>query len=167
MAEALLVHRLTQAEVPHVGVSSAGFLPGGAPIADEVIDVLRARGIGVEAHLSREVTTADLEVADLVLAMARQHVREAVTALPESFDRTFTLKELVRRAEQNGGLEPGDDLADWLSRLNVGRTPSQHLGSSDLDDIADPVGRPRRVFKKTAAEIDDLLDRLGTHLRWW
>jgi len=167
MAEALLVHRLTQAAVTDVGVLSAGFLPGGTPVAEEVIDVLRARGIGIEAHLSREVTEADLEEADLILAMARQHVREAVTALPDAFGRTFTLKELVRRADQNGGLLEGESLDAWLARMGLGRTPTQHLGASELDDVADPVGRPRRVFKKTAAELDDLLDRLGRHLRWW
>ena len=128
---------------------------------------MRARGIGIESHLSHEVTKEDLTGADLVVAMARQHVREAVMVEPECFPRSFTLKELVRRADENGGPSEGESLEGWLARLNVGRTPTQHLGSSDLDDIADPVGRPRRVFKRTAKELDDLLDRLGVHLRWW
>lgn len=167
MAEALLIHRLTQADVHGVGVMSGGFLPGGTPVADEVIDVMRGRGIGIESHLSHEVTEADLVEADLVLAMARQHVREAVMTDPGCFPRTFTLKELVRRADENGGPADGETFEAWLARLNVGRTPTQHLGSSELDDVADPVGRPRRIFKRTANELDDLLDRLGVHLRWW
>ena len=105
--------------------------------------------------------------ADLVLAMARQHVREAVMVDPGCFPRTYTLKEIVRRADENGGPAGDETFEAWLARLNVGRTPTQHLGSSDLDDVADPVGRPRRIFKRTAKELDDLLDRLGVHLRWW
>lgn len=159
MGEALLRSRLDELGRGDVAVSSAGFLPGGMPASDQAIEVMRARGIPLEDHLSRQVDAEMLLGADLVICMARQHLREAVVVDPGVFPRTFTLKELVRRAEDAGPRPRDLDHLEWLGRLHSGRQLSQQLGDSPLDDVADPVGRPVRVFRKTAAELDGLLAR--------
>lgn len=160
MAEALLRHRIEERGREGIVVSSAGFLPGGRPASDQAIQAMSDRGIALDGHVSREVDARLLDSADLVLCMARQHLRETVVLRPEAFPRTFTLKELVRRGEEVGPRSPTTDPVGWLGELHAERRLSEHLGDSALDDIADPVGRPVRVFRKTAGELDDLLARL-------
>lgn len=141
-------------------VTSAGLLRAGMPAADEVIELLDARGLDARGHLSRPIDPDMLAATDLVLGMAREHVREVVLMRPELFGRTFTLRELVRLGREHGPRRPGESLADWLARLGADRQPSDVLGASQVDDIADPIGHRFGVFKKTAVEIDDLTAEL-------
>jgi protein-tyrosine phosphatase len=159
MTEALLARRLAVAEAD-VPVRSAGVLSGGAPPPVEVISAMRGYGLEVADHRSQQVTAADLMAADLVLAMARTHVRHAVITEPAVWPRVFTLKEVIRRAEQTGPRMPGEPLAEWLARLHEGRQRTALLGDSPDDDVADPIGGPPRAFEATAAVLDGLLARL-------
>ncbi len=99
--------------------------------------------------------------ADLVVGMAREHVRETVIRRPDRYGRVFTLREIVRRGDEAGPRGPDETVDDWLGRLHAGRTPSAHLGASPLDDVADPVGRGPEVYERTAAELDVLVGRLA------
>lgn len=123
---------------------------------------MAARGIDVTRHVSRPVTAEELEGADLVIAMSRRHLRNAVATDPDVFPRTFTLKELVRRAAELGARRDGEPLGDWLSRLHEERTTQSLLGDDPIDDIADPIGGPDHAYETTAAELEGLLDRLAT-----
>jgi protein-tyrosine-phosphatase len=158
MAEGLLRHRLAAQGLAAV-VSSAGFRSAGVPATDDAVIVMAERGIDIGQHRSRKADVELLAEADLVLAMARLHVREAMVLAPDLLGRTFTLKEIVRRGEATGPREPGEDLATWLKRLGADRVPAGYLGDSRTDDIADPVGMPMRTYKKTAKELDGLLGR--------
>jgi protein-tyrosine-phosphatase len=93
-----------------------------------------------------------LDEADLVIAMAREHVREAHAVQRDAFPRTFTLKELVRRGAAAGPV--GRDLGGWLGAIDEERDPAELLGRDESDDIADPMGRPRRRFRSCADEIE-------------
>jgi protein-tyrosine phosphatase len=159
MAEALLARRLSVAEVT-MPVRSAGLRPGGTPPPTEVVAAMTHYGLDVAGHHSQQVTAADLAGADLVLAMAREHVRHAVTAEPAVWPRAFTLKELIRRAQDTGPRVPGEPLAEWLARLHKGRQRTALLGDSPADDVADPIGGPSRAYVATAARLDELLGRL-------
>jgi len=77
MAEALLRHRLSSVGID-ARVSSAGLLRPGQPASAHGVDLLRARGLDMTAHRSQAMTRELLSSVDLVLAMAREHVREAV-----------------------------------------------------------------------------------------
>ncbi len=158
MAEVLLRHRLAGLGVD-AQVASAGLLRPDQPASAHGVDILRGRGLDMTTHRSRTMTRELLGSADLLLAMAREHVREAVVLDPRLWPRTFTLKELVRRGEANGPRQPGEALADWLARVGQGRRVSELTGSSPDDDVADPIGRPRSAYERLAAELDDLLDR--------
>jgi protein-tyrosine-phosphatase len=164
MAEAMFRH-LAAERGGDFRVGSAGFLQEGLPASDEAIEVMARRGIDLSQHRSRVTTAELLGQADVVVAMARRHVREASLVDSTAFSRTFTLKELVRRATEVGPLPPGEPVADWCAGLAEGRTQVQVLGDTPLDDIPDPIGRPLRVFKRTAAELDDLLHDLYAVLR--
>jgi protein-tyrosine phosphatase len=121
---------------------------------------MEARGLDLGRHRSRAFTAAHLDGADLVIAMARRHVREAVLASPDAWPRTFTLKELVRRGEACGPRRPGQSLAAWLARVHQGRRTNDLLGDDPCDDVEDPIGRHDHVYEATAAELDDLIGRL-------
>ena len=83
MAQAMLSARLAGRGVA-VPVASAGLLGGGRPPPPEVVSVMAARGIDVAGHRSRVVTADDLAAADLILGLAREHVRHAAVLLPEA-----------------------------------------------------------------------------------
>ena len=55
--------------------------------------------------------------ADVLIGMAREHVREAVVLAPDVWGRAFTLKEIVRLGEERGGRAPDEPLEQWLARL--------------------------------------------------
>lgn len=164
MAEHLLRRALRERGVDD-GVSSAGLLPDGMPAAPEVIEILQGRGLDASSHRSRTVTPEILDASDLVVGMAREHVRELALMAPAVLPRSFTLKELVRRGDEVGPRRGGESLGAWVERAQDGRFHTAHLGASGLDDIEDPIGRRFAVFKKTAAEIDGLIGRLAD-LAW-
>jgi protein-tyrosine phosphatase len=159
MAEALLRDRLARRGAA-ANVYSAGLLDAGRPASAHGIDVLRQRGLDLTGHRSRTFTAEALDRADLVVGMARLHVREAVAAAPGAWRKTFTLKELVRRGEDIGPRAHGQPLEEWLLKAHAGRIPADLLGESDDDDIFDPIGSTRQVYEATANEIEDLVDRL-------
>src|SRR5688500_4239423 len=109
MAEAFLQNRLVSRGVP-ARVHSAGLLQSGRPATDEGVAVLGTLGLDITPHRSRTVEEHMLATADLLLGMARMHVREAVVMLPSIWPRAFTLKELVRRGADVGPRAPGQPL---------------------------------------------------------
>jgi hypothetical protein len=86
-------------------------------------------------------------------------VREACVLYGAPVERTFTLKEFVRRGEQAGGREADEAVASWLARVGAGRRTTDLVADDPEDDIADPVGRPRAAYEATADELEDLLTR--------
>lgn len=169
MAEALLRHHLEKRGRDAV-VSSAGLLEDGHPAAPEVVALLSARGIDLSGHRSRRLVAPLIEGSDLVLAMAREHLREAVLLVPSAFGRIFTLKEIVRRGEAVGPVGsdgpdgpdgPAGPRTEWLDRLAQGRRRRELMGNSPQDDVEDPIGGPMSAFRSTLDELDDLAGRLA------
>ena len=158
MAESLLRRYLEECGI-EATVHSAGLVTEDQPASPHAVDVLKDRGLDLSAHRSRRLVADLLQRADLVLAMERAHLREAVLLDPGAFPKIFTLKELVRRGETLGAREEGEPLGLWLQRLHAGRRPADHLGASTGDDVADPIGRSRSHYGRTAAELDDLISR--------
>ena len=159
MGEAILADRLRKRGVDAV-VSSAGLVLHGKPASAHAVSVLSDRGIDHSAHRSRVMDTGILESADLVLAMTREHLREAAVLTPSKFDRTFTLKEIVRRGESVGARTAGQPLDEWLDKVAAGRDRAELLGRSEEDDVADPYGMERNDYERTCVEIELLIDRL-------
>src|SRR5262249_58128202 len=99
--------------------------------------------------------------ADLVIGMERSHVRRVATLDPAAWERTFTLKELVRRGEHIGPRLVDESGAAWVASAHRGRTREELLGADDVDNLADPMGRPQKAFDQAAAELADLSRRLA------
>ena len=155
MAEVLL-----RARRPTLEVQSAGRLPGGVPAGATAVQVVAERGLDLSKHRSQTATPDLVGESDLILGMAREHVRDAVLLRPEVRSRAFSLKDLVRRAAAVGARPAGQPLASWLDAAGAGRTTNDLLGSSAADDVADPIGLSAARYRACADEIDDLLARL-------
>lgn len=163
MAEAFLRRDLA-ALGDGVRVSSAGTLRDGMAAAEEVVELMGKRGIDVQAHRSRVLSHELLSSSDLVLGMTRDHVREAALMDFDCFSRSFTLKEIVRRATVVGARRADEPIDSWIKRVGEGREPRDYLFAED-DDIEDPMGRRFAFFKRTATEIEGLTTALVS-LAW-
>lgn len=142
-------------------VASAGLYEGGAPATGHGIAAMADRSLDLQAHRSRRMEPDMLQQADLVIGMAREHVREAAVLEAGALTKTFTLKELVRGAQAIGPRPADEPLAAWLERIAVTRSRQSLLGVGHDDDldVADPVGRGRSDYEVTADLLDDLLAR--------
>ena len=158
MASALLRDKLASVGGA-VSVDSGGFGFDDENAYPASVAALAERGIDLGAHRSSRVDADRIGGADLVLAMERAHVRKVSTIDPGAWVRTFTLKEFVRRAQLAGGRRPHESLAAWVARVHHGRSVDDLLGASDVDDIDDPFGRSAKVFERSVAELDALLDQ--------
>jgi protein-tyrosine-phosphatase len=117
-------------------------------------------GADVTAHVSHRFTPEDLDQADLIIGLAREHVREVVLAQPDVWLRTFTLRELVRRGHAVGRRGQLESLGDWLTRVHEGRRHADLLGISAEDDIPDPMGGSPGEYRASARLIAGLVDEL-------
>ena len=114
IAEALLARALADRQID-ARVRSAGRLSGGRPPTRAGLQITRRMGLNLDAHRSQQVTDRMIRDSDLVVGMAREHVLYAVGLAPEALPRSFTLKDLVRRAEAVGPRKPDEMLGDWLA----------------------------------------------------
>lgn len=144
-----------------VAVKSAGLLGAGRAGTDEMVKTMASYGLDVSNHISSGLQDLLDPSPDLIVAMAREHAREVVQINKELFHRTFTLKDLVRRASDAGPREPKEDLGDYLRRLGSGRRLSELAGMSGKDDIADPIGKPLGAYRRTAREIEELIREMA------
>lgn len=165
MAEGFLRWHADDAGVD-VHIHSAGLLGEGRPASPEGVEAMAGWGIDTSAHRSRHLTAELVADAELVIGMAREHVREATLLTPEAFPRAFTVKELVRRGEDVGPLMPDQPLDEWLAKVAAGRRMSDLLGAAPEDDVADPIGLPLASYFSTAEELDNLTARLVRLLGW-
>jgi len=159
MAEALLGRELAAAT--DVNVQSAGLVTEHQPASAEAVAVMAERGLDISGHRSRLLTPDMIGRSDLILGMTRQHLREVTVLDPGAWPRTFTLKELVRRAGFVGPRPVGEELADWLLLVGDGRVMTELLGEDPCDDVEDPIGRRMAFYRHTADELTALARALA------
>ncbi len=141
---------------------SAGLGELGAPPPPEVVDAALEYGVDLSAHRSRRLAAEDIANATLVVGLERQHVREAVLLSDgAAWGRAFTLRELVRRGLVAGPRPRHQALEEWLAALHQGRAPQDLLGTSAVDDVADPMGGTSADLRTSAATIAALTEQLA------
>jgi len=146
----------------HAHLVSAGFNDTGLPATPEVAAALAANGLDVSAHRSRRVTGPMAEGADLIVTAERIHVMRVCEDDHGLFARTFTLPELVNRAEAVGPRRQAP-LEEWLAALNEGRSQATFL-TSPVGQIADPTGLSAIAVAAAVADIGDWCRRLAVLL---
>jgi protein-tyrosine phosphatase len=160
LAESILRHRLAARGARGVEIGSAGSRVAGQPATAQACAAAGAIGVDLSHHRSRVLDASLIEQADLVIGASRRHVREVVTIVPGAFTKTFTLRELVRRAS---AMEPRDgDLPfdTWVHRVGAGRQTADLLADLDADDLADPTGRSSATHRRFVVELDELIEQL-------
>lgn len=142
MGEALLRHELARRGCDDVEVTSCGtWASAPQPATAHAVQALRGRGIDLEPHRSRALDAAELEEADLVLAMTSVHVREIEEAAPRVLPKVRLIKELVELE-----LPPGAGLGELLAATRP--APRRNL------DVDDPMGLLPRSYERAAGEIE-------------
>jgi protein-tyrosine-phosphatase len=147
-ARSVMAGAILAEHVPSLVVSTRGtHVIEGMPMSWRTRDAIQALGASASGHSSRQLGSPELGDADLVLAMAREHVVYVRRQHPEAAARTGTLKRLAR------------DLPGTTGTL-AERVASLHLDDVELEpweDVDDPAGGDAEVFRLCAEEIHEQL----------
>jgi protein-tyrosine-phosphatase len=143
------------AHLPDWHVSTAGTLVvEGQPMSWRTKAALDAVGLEAPHHRSRQATAADLRNAELVIALAPEHVRWVRRTHPDAAPRTGTLRRLAR------DLAAGDaPLAHRVAALHLAEI---ELG--DWEEVIDPGGGDAAAFEACAVEVVALVGALAPRL---
>lgn len=147
MAEQLL--RAQLAGVEGITVSSAGTVGMvGSPMDERSARLAIQHGSqDADQHVARELSIEMIREADLVLAMAREHRKAIVEALPRAVRKTFTLREFARLASAIDGLE--------LDAVVNAAGPEK---SARLEAALEIVSSERATVRPADPEDDDIVD---------
>ena len=122
----------------------------GMPMSWRTRDAIASLGLPVPDHRSRQATAHELDTADLVIALAREHVAWMRRVHPTAAPRTATLKRLARDLPATE--EP---LFERIARMRLHEVPLE-----PWEDVVDPAGGDLDVFLECAREIAELLHQL-------
>jgi protein-tyrosine-phosphatase len=98
MAEGLLRREIARnGHAGQIVVQSAGTTShyDGEPPAPLVVQVVIERGGDLDGHRPHQVTGSEIAQADLILAMAQEHVDYIAAHFPEAAGRTMLLSQLI------------------------------------------------------------------------
>ena len=147
-ARSVMAGAILAEHVPALVVETRGtHVVEGMPMSWRTRDAIVAVGGRAQGHRSRQLTDADLISADLVLAMAREHVEYVRRRHPRAAARTGTLKRLARDLPGARGT-----LAERVAALQL-----DEVALEPWEDIDDPAGGEPEVFHQCAVEIHQLL----------
>jgi protein-tyrosine-phosphatase len=147
-ARSVMAGVLLEEHVPGLRVTTSGtHVIEGMPMSWRTRDAIASLGLPIPDHRSSQATPHELDSADLVIALAREHVLWMRRVHPKAAPRTATLKRLTRHLPDDG-----TPLADRLAGM--------HLDEVELEpdeDVLDPAGGDLDVFLDCAQEIAELL----------
>ncbi len=144
------------ADLP-IRVTTAGtFVVEGQPMSWRTRDALASVGIvATPVHRSHQLTAADVDGADLIIAMAGEHVAYVRRHHPDAANRTGTIRRLVRDLSDGPEL-----LADRVAALQLGS-----VALEAWEDVDDPAGGEEDVYVACAKDLFDLSGELAPRLR--
>jgi protein-tyrosine phosphatase len=118
----------------------------GQPMSRRTRDALASVGLRAEGHRSHQLTEADVEEADLILAMAGEHVAYVRRRHPEAAAKTASIKRLCR--DLSDGPRP---LAERIDALGLGALPIEAW-----EDVDDPAGGDDEDYVVCATQLHAL-----------
>ncbi|MFM2721059.1 arsenate reductase/protein-tyrosine-phosphatase family protein [Microbacterium mcarthurae (nom. nud.)] len=149
-----------------VRVSSAGtHALVGSSVPETTLLMSREYGLDASQHRARQLTDELIRDADLIIAMAREHRRAVVEAVPAAVRRTFTLRELARIAAaakdhpmeeltpQGGDLASTDALAVAVTHAAALRGRVGPVFDQRELDVEDPFGRSEETYRRSFEEL--------------
>lgn len=168
--------QLLQAEAEQAGepwrstvrITSAGTRAlVGSPMDEPAAALSSKFGAAATEHTARQLDTAMIEDADLVLCMAREHRSAVVRSVPRASRRTFLLTEFVdllqglreasgRQPESlqpvGAPAEPADQLRRGVERVAAqrGMIPPR---DPETVDVVDPYQRSPKIYRESAEQV--------------
>ena len=118
----------------------------GQPMGRRTKEALASVGFAAEGHRSHQLADGDLERADLIVAMAGEHVSYIRRIHPEAAGRTATIKRLCRDLPADGG-----PLSERVRSLGLAQ-----LALEPWEDVEDPAGGEDEGYLACAKELADL-----------
>jgi protein-tyrosine-phosphatase len=154
-ARSVMAGVMLEAEGAPVRIITAGtHVVENQPTSRRTRDALTTLGLDASGHRSRQLNDADLDAADLVVAMAAEHVHYVRRRHPRAAARTATLSWLARH------LAPGPrPLAARVDELALADVDPALQG-----DVDDPAGGEDDVYIACAAQLSDLVAELRKRL---
>jgi protein-tyrosine-phosphatase len=123
----------------------------GQPMSVRTRAALAGLGLADPTHRSAQLWELDARRADLVIAMAPEHVAWVRRTMPDIADRTATLKRLVRVLPS----ATAPVFADRIASLGL-----DSVEPEPWEEVEDPGGGEQDVFDRCARELDGLVDEL-------
>ena len=99
-----------------------------------------------------------------MIGMARQHVIDLALLSPDSWQRCFTIADVLRRGESAGPRLSSESVRDWARRVGGERTRASLVALALSEDIADPMGGRARDYERARDELAAMTARLGALL---
>jgi protein-tyrosine phosphatase len=164
-AEWFLARRIGEVGPSDVRVESAGTRGTTSKVPPELQQEGATYGLDLSVHVPRRIDADTVARADMIIGMAREHLREIVLADPSSFTRSFTLREFVRRAREFGQRNAGQPVNEWLEEVGSGRRHIELISDSSVDDIPDPMGGSSQDYRAMLMELATLTRTLHS-LTW-
>lgn len=159
MAECMLRARLPKAaaEVASAGTSALE----GASMTSSAIEVMSELGLDCSTFRAAALTPNMVQSAALVLTATRDHRAHAVGLVPSATRRAFTMMEFARLVEITnvGALHRNGRLEDLVA--DVARSRGTVVVPEDEDDIIDPVGQPKHVYRACRESIRVCVDGIA------
>ena len=169
LAAVELAHGLDAASPGGFEVTSAGV----HALVDDAVEhrvagLVRERGLDPGPHRARQATTEVLQDVDLVLVLAREHLRPVLQLSPRLLKRTFPLREFARIAQyvrteaELDRAVPADRAERW--RWLVGQAPRLRqrvpVRQAERNDVIDPFRQEDRVLRQMADELLEATDAI-------
>jgi protein-tyrosine-phosphatase len=131
MAEGILKAILKERGINNIQVSSAGIgAMNGMRATPFAIEAAKNWGVDISNHLASQLTGNLVERADLILAMAPEHVEAIIRRNSDAVRKTFLLKAF----------------------------PTPY--SSSQERVQDPIGGTLDEYNQTYLELDEILRRI-------
>ena len=157
MAEHLWRAQLATRGIEAVVLSTGTLAEEGQQATPFTVAAMEARGIDVGRHVSKKAGLW-LRLSDLIVTVGDEHVRDLVAFDSNLWSRTFSIRDLVRRATAYPR-ESERGLHDWLLEIGSGRQRMDLLWGGG-DDIEDPTSGSLGAHIEVARQLDGLFSRL-------
>lgn len=125
------------------------------PMSRRTRAALVSLGVDPGHHRSHQLTPSDVSSADLIVAMAAEHVHYVRRVHPGASSRTATISFLATSLPAGAG-----PLRDRVASLSLADRDPDSQG-----DVADPAGGEETEYLACAEEISVIMERLLSSLR--
>lgn len=150
-ARSVMATVITRSRADGLVVAGAGtHVIEGLPMSVRTRTALASLGLSDPTHRSTQLGPRHL-TADLLVAMAPEHVEYVRRRHPEAAPRTGTLRRLVRDLPGTGG----SSLAERVAALRL-----HEVELEPWEEVPDPGAGEQPVFDACIAELDRLVDDL-------